>query len=209
MKKVLLYFLFIICINKLKAFEAPFFIPNQGQLTYSHQTNTNDILYYNNLGDVKILFKKDRITYIFEKSNYEKFLYWRAVADTNMKMAELLQQNDSTYYYRMDMVFLDANPDVTLEQANISSTYYNYILPQTPNGLKVFPSSKLIYKNIYPGIDIVFFQQKGKLKYDIIISPNADPSLVKLKFDGANLELISSSEIKVITPLNEWSEIYT
>src|SRR5262249_25374310 len=48
--------------------------------------------------------------------------------------------------------------------------------------------SKVEYHNLYPGIDAVYYgtnSQKG-LEYDLVVSPGADPSAVKLSFTGAD-----------------------
>ena len=41
------------------------------------------------------------------------------------------------------------------------------------------------YREIYPGIDLVFHGNQGRLEYDFEVSPGSDASLVELKFDGA------------------------
>ena len=35
------------------------------------------------------------------------------------------------------------------------------------------------YKNIYPGIDLRYYTDNGKLKYDLIIHPGADPKILQ------------------------------
>ncbi|HUA32720.1 MAG TPA: SBBP repeat-containing protein [Candidatus Binataceae bacterium] len=42
------------------------------------------------------------------------------------------------------------------------------------------------YESVYPGIDLAFYGTNGRLEYDIDIAPGADPSAVKMKFDGAD-----------------------
>lgn len=44
--------------------------------------------------------------------------------------------------------------------------------------------SKVIYRDVYPGIDQVFHGNERKLEYDFIISPGADPSRIRLAFAG-------------------------
>lgn len=40
---------------------------------------------------------------------------------------------------------------------------------------------------VYPGIDLVFYGNDGRLEYDFIVSPGAEPSLIQISFDGADL----------------------
>ena len=40
------------------------------------------------------------------------------------------------------------------------------------------------YQNMYPGIDVRYYTNDGKLKYDIIVHPGADLSPLAMKYDG-------------------------
>lgn len=40
------------------------------------------------------------------------------------------------------------------------------------------------YQEIYPGIDLICKENKGKLKREFLIKPYADPSQIKIQFDG-------------------------
>ena len=45
----------------------------------------------------------------------------------------------------------------------------------------------IVYRNIYPNIDIVFYGGKEKgLKYDIVIKPGGNPNDIKIKYTGAD-----------------------
>lgn len=42
------------------------------------------------------------------------------------------------------------------------------------------------YKDVYKGIDQIFYGNGRQLEYDFIVAPNADPKQIALKFDGAD-----------------------
>jgi hypothetical protein len=44
--------------------------------------------------------------------------------------------------------------------------------------------ARLRYKEIYPGIDLVFYGKEGRLEYDFVVAAGADPSLIRMKIDG-------------------------
>jgi uncharacterized repeat protein (TIGR01451 family) len=44
--------------------------------------------------------------------------------------------------------------------------------------------SKVRYRDLYPGIDIVYYGTQGKLEYDLIVAPGADPGMITLEFEG-------------------------
>jgi len=46
--------------------------------------------------------------------------------------------------------------------------------------------TKVRYREVYPGIDLVFYGHQRLFEYDFVVSPGADPSLIRLVFDGAD-----------------------
>jgi gliding motility-associated-like protein len=79
--------------------------------------------------------------------------------------------------------WIGANPNVVIVAEQPNTSYYTYgILPGKATGFK-----KIIYKELYPGIDIVYsFIHAGKpgFEYSIVARPGADLSVVKLKVGG-------------------------
>ncbi|MEO2137196.1 MAG: hypothetical protein ABGY28_07035, partial [bacterium] len=62
----------------------------------------------------------------------------------------------------------------------------NYFVGNQANwkkGLRLY--GQLRYEGIYPGIDLVFYGNRGHLEYDFVVAPGADPDLVSIEFDGA------------------------
>jgi hypothetical protein len=52
---------------------------------------------------------------------------------------------------------------------------------------------KVAYNDIYNGIDLVYYGNPQKLEYDFVVSPGADPSAIRLSFDGARSVMINES----------------
>jgi hypothetical protein len=46
--------------------------------------------------------------------------------------------------------------------------------------------AKVKYKDIYPGIDLVYYGNQGRLEHDFVVSPGANPGTIKLAVDGAD-----------------------
>ena len=45
---------------------------------------------------------------------------------------------------------------------------------------------KVYYKDVYPGIDIVYYGNQGELEYDFVVAPGANPKVIKFKVEGAD-----------------------
>ena len=76
------------------------------------------------------------------------------------------------------------------------SVYHNYFKgkDQTKWAGHVGLYGKVEQQNIYPGINLETYSQKGHLKYDFIVAPNADPSKIKLEYNGLDkIELVEGN----------------
>jgi len=64
----------------------------------------------------------------------------------------------------------------------------NYFLGNDPSQWRTNISTfaKVRYREVYPGTDLVYYGHEGRLEYDFVLAPGADPSLVALDFQGAD-----------------------
>lgn len=103
------------------------------------------------------------------------------------------------------MIFLESNKILPVGADEIPGVT-NYLIGRDEQewkvGLKHF--SKLIYRNLYNGIDLVYYFSNGKLKYDYIVSAGVDPECIQVKFLGLK-ELKTSLNGKEVLISNEVS----
>jgi len=82
------------------------------------------------------------------------------------------------------MEWVGSNPNVEIIAEEKSTDYHTYgVLRDKAYGYK-----KITYKNMYPGIDLVYsFTTTSKLgfEYSLLVQPGANVSAVKLKYGGA------------------------
>jgi len=45
--------------------------------------------------------------------------------------------------------------------------------------------AKVVYNEVYPGVDLVYYGNQGRLEYDLVVKPGADANRVRLVFHGA------------------------
>lgn len=45
--------------------------------------------------------------------------------------------------------------------------------------------ARVQYRDVYPGIDLVYYGNQGQLEYDFVVAPGADPGVIRLSFEGA------------------------
>src|SRR5258708_3069049 len=63
----------------------------------------------------------------------------------------------------------------------------NYFLGSDPTKWlhNVSQFARVQYDNVYPGINLVFSGNQGRLEYDFQVAPGADPGQAELEFDGS------------------------
>ncbi|MFZ1687147.1 MAG: SBBP repeat-containing protein, partial [Flavobacteriales bacterium] len=81
--------------------------------------------------------------------------------------------------YRMDMILEGADPDPRITAEGRSTDYTNYY---THDALDVHTYTRIIYHDVYPGIDWVMYTTENGLKYDFVVHPGADPDRIRLRF---------------------------
>jgi hypothetical protein len=63
----------------------------------------------------------------------------------------------------------------------------NYLLGDDPAQWRTtIPTwARVRYREVYPGIDLVYYGKQGQLEYDFVVRPGADPGRIILGFEGA------------------------
>jgi hypothetical protein len=104
--------------------------------------------------------------------------------------------------------FLEANPDVKpvgQEPTPAVVSYFKGPREHWKTGLPTYAS--VVYSDLWPGIDLVYSGNAGRLKYTFLVKPGADPSKIKLSYRGATgVSLTEAGRIEVATPAGGFSE---
>lgn len=107
--------------------------------------------------------------------------------DKEVVLSYFTQKTSETNGVTLALQFLDANPDVKVEGLNKTSGKVNYFTGKDQSkwitDLATF--EKLIYKELWKGIDLVFYSKDNALKYDFILHPGASVESIKLTYRGS------------------------
>ena len=97
------------------------------------------------------------------------------------------QQESSTRFESLEMKLAAANPNAKLAGADLLPGKSNYFLGDDPakwrHGIPQF--ARVRYENVYPGINLIFYGNQGRLEYDFQVAPGSDPAQAELEFKGA------------------------
>jgi len=111
------------------------------------------------------------------------------------KEAVLALQTQSASKVKGDVVRLrlkGANADPVVRGLDILPGRSNYISGNDPKkwNTDIKQYSKVEYKQVYPGIDMVYYGNHGQLEYDFVVAPRGKSGLIRMDFQGAkSLEL--------------------
>jgi hypothetical protein len=101
----------------------------------------------------------------------------------------------------LDLRYLGANPNAELTAADRASGRVNY-LTASEHHTDLPTYRRLIYRNLWPGIDMVFGGKGGKLNYEFLLRRGAKVSDIRLAYAGADgVSLGAGGGLLVKTPL--------
>lgn len=98
------------------------------------------------------------------------------------------------------------NPSPKIDGTEQLPGIVNYFIGDDPEKwrTKIPTYAKVQYKEAYPGIDLAYYGNQGKLEYDFIVAPGADPNQIKLAFEGASaIRIADSGDLLLTTALGE------
>jgi len=99
--------------------------------------------------------------------------------------------------------FVGGNPDVRPAGEAKTGTAYSYFKGRREDWRTGIPSySRLVYHSLWPGIDLVYSGTADRLKYEFVVRPGSDPSVIRLAYRGASaVRLNGAGELEVETPV--------
>ncbi|MBN8702888.1 MAG: gliding motility-associated C-terminal domain-containing protein [Bacteroidetes bacterium] len=202
-KGILLYFFILlylysdsqsVSLNQKKWINKPFehkeFIENVGQFTAQTNFRNDSILYAIDNGGVQIYFTTKGLTFRHDKLEViDKEKEERERKNKESVNIEKLEGDEVPKIFLLHMEWQNANANPTILAEIPSAHYFTYPDLSSKSNPKTFIAHtfrKIIYKNIYPNIDVeyVFHEVEG-IKYSLILHPGANPSQVAMKYTGA------------------------
>jgi hypothetical protein len=183
------------------------FIENKGQYgkTMAGHENMGVLLYgYEGL-DMPVLFTPKGLVHLQRKSEPLSEREKEKLVRQGKPEEEVERKKNITDRV-ITMEWMGANPNPIIITEDKTPDYHTYGQLEA----KAYGYKKITYKNLYPGIDIVYTlsaDAKAGFEYSLVVQPGADISLVKLKYGGdvksirpgSSGNLIVSSDINGVT----------
>lgn len=197
------------------------FTQNKGQVADIHGKPCPDVLFKSSAAGAGIYLRKTGISYVYnnmdeitnrvnEMLRSENFIASNSIELNEEKIKQDLIKKETLKLHRIDMDFLNCNsPALLTSDEDEAEGSVNFYYPNCPKGVTdVKQYSKVAFRNLYNGIDLIYYSTSGKgLKYDLIVKPQADPGQIKLHWNGAeNITLNNEGRLIIKTSVNEFYE---
>ncbi|MBO6201315.1 MAG: immunoglobulin domain-containing protein, partial [Chryseobacterium sp.] len=197
MKKFYTLVLFVISLNFFaqKKNNNYSFYENKGQILNQNGNANPDVKYLLNSPGLNVQIKANGFSYdVYENEKKESK---KPKSKNDLEPSKKANHGNTLVnykYHRVDIDFVDSksNPEIVVEDR--SDDYENYYnLPDKKEGVSfVHRYKKVIYKNLYNNIDLVFFKPKDSTKpveYNFLVHPGGKISDIKMRFAGAKTKL--------------------
>lgn len=175
-----------------------FYIQQKGFTVDLHHPEDLELFMGNHTHDEPKTKKKSK------KIDYSKDISGRVIDKDIMKPRTKVRSHS----YVVEFEGANDHPEIIPDKPVHS--YNNYIIGNDRSkwvgNARIFQA--IIYKNIYPNIDIRYYSENEKLKYDLIIHPGGDPSKILMKYSGAEKLSIKNNELVIKTSVGEVKELY-
>jgi len=102
--------------------------------------------------------------------------------------------------------FLGANPEVHPVGQDPTQTIFSYFRGSPDQWHAGIPTyRRIVYRDLWPGIDLIFSATGSHIKYELLVRPGADPDQIRLAYRGATeVTLNVAGQLEVHTPLGNF-----
>ena len=179
----------------------PSFIENKGQIHDQYNVARKDIQFAGTDGHLNFFLKSGGIIYQQVKpADFDE--------STDIITGQIVESPSALDYYRTDISWLNANPNMHLEPSMPQNDLMHYYLPSCPDGaLNVRSFQKVMYKNLYSGIDVQWYYQNHSLKYDYLLAPGVDYRSIQMEVKGfQSISVDPNGALRIYTPMGILSE---
>jgi len=149
------------------------FVPNEGQMD-------RRIAYYVHGKDRTIYFGSEGLTFLLTNAAKEG--------------------QGSRWVVKLD--FVGADPKAKPVGLDKTGTAISYFQGPPGNWKYGLPSySRILYENLWPGIDLAYSGSADRMKYEFIVRPGADPDRIRLAYRGvSSVRVNGQGRLVVATP---------
>ena len=163
-------------------------VKSYGKLPFSFEKNqgqTNDKVRFLSRGRGYALFlTENEAVLALRSSSKDKDLVSKK-RNTLQAPGNVKQKKNKGSVIRMKFFGANATPVISGEEKLPGKSNYFKGIDSSKWRTNISKYARVRYKEVYPGIDVVFYGNQRRLEYDLVVSPGSDPSKIRLEIQGA------------------------
>lgn len=154
-----------------------YFVANQGQLD-------EQVIYYLQGHNSTLYFTSQGVTFALLGDAQPELSAPRA--DDGSKGFTIPETQTTPQRWAVKLDFVNANPAVKPVGDYPTPARVSYFKGAQKNWQTDLPTySRVVYSDLWPGIDLVYAGTTSQLKYEFVVHPGADPTQIQLRYRGA------------------------
>tara|TARA_B100000674_G_scaffold44090_1_gene30522 strand:+ start:40302 stop:44213 length:3912 start_codon:yes stop_codon:yes gene_type:complete len=192
-----IFILFILSISLyIKGISQLSFVPNKGQW---HK----NVQYQAEIPGGKLFIENGAFTYLFfDLNDINK------VHEAHHSNRKKLKSTPLVKAHAYQMQLINTSETITFSPSKKHKDYLNFYYGDNPENWAVnLPKYQALkINNVYPGIDLKWYQHNNALKYDFIVHPSANINQIKIKLNGiekGNFFIDKKGNLHIKTSVNE------
>ena len=200
--KRFIYVLFLPILLTGQRFERPaLLLKNEGQLRSTKPGySPREVLYYMQTPAVDFYITEGGLTYVFKKIEADSTSTDPMSHDDNVQT--------TIYWHRIDVEWKNARFDVSkveeIKDPVATVSFFNELVPEGLEHRPVY--RRLVFKDVYPNVDVEFVANNDMLKYNIILHPGANVADIRMAVRGAKDLKVDSTLIEFVSAYNALTE---
>lgn len=189
-----------------------------GQIPLSFETNKGQIdgrVKYLSRGAGYNLFltPSEAVLALPEKAKAGRRKDGNEVMDLVANLSNQKVQTNSAPVHTLRMKLDGADPAPLITALDKTATKSNYFIGNDSRKWRIgIPNySRVEYKEVYEGVDLVYYGNQRQLEYDFKVAPGADPNMIRMSFAGADkvelddggdlLLYVDGREVRMLAPV--------
>jgi hypothetical protein len=173
-----------------------YFVENQGQLD-------KGVAYYIQGSDKTIYFAPDGVTFALTAPLTPTLSQREWKFNSHRSNLEEGPGERVSQRWTVKLDFVGANPNarpIGQDKTEAILSYFKGTPDQWKAGLPTY--SRIVYPDLWPGIDLVYYGTVNQLKYEFIVQPGADPAQIRLAYHGVTgVDISAAGQLEVTTPI--------
>jgi gliding motility-associated-like protein len=200
-----IFFLYLLCLTaalNAQNFSNIEFVQNKGQWD-------SRVKYLGQIPAGSFFIRSSGFTVLqYNHADLER-IYDKIHSHTKNDTPESVNEKSILRSHSYNVDFIGSSPAFEIVPDKPVNVYNNYFIGNDPSqwatDCKIYQAVTL--KNIYPGIDVRYYTEGGRLKYDLIARPGADISKIAMKYEGVDKIQIKNKELVIGTSVEEVKEL--